>query len=208
MDKKVTDNQDFMLHCGKRLKECREAAGYTQSELAAAIEALPDNNGKTRNDKHISAVERGERRLSIEYARLISQVLNVREEYLLCQDNFRTKEQEQKVLFGGLTNINEFLLSLLKINGISVINTIVETEKGNKFQSTDKPKIIVPEKSLIEKKVNISGEFQTIKNINVCVEINGIKKDVPIDALYYLQKDVMEYFEFKCKQFEKEFQFL
>lgn len=40
------------------------------------------------------------------------------------------------------------------------------------------------------------------------MEINGIKKDVPIDALYYLQKDVMEYFEFKCKQFEKEFQFL
>ena len=36
------------------------------------IESLPENNGKIRSDKHISAIERGERALSIEYATLIA----------------------------------------------------------------------------------------------------------------------------------------
>lgn len=205
MNKKVTDNKEFMLRCGKRVKECREAAGYTQSELSATLETLPENNGKIRNEKHISAVERGERRLSIEYARLISKVLNVREEYLLCQDNFKTKQQKQKSFFGGLTNINQLLLSLLKINGISVIDLLAETEEGHILRSTGDPKIIAPEKCLVGQVLNISGEIQTPKSLKACIEVNGIRKDIPIDMIYYLQKDIMDYAEFKCEQFKKDF---
>ena len=36
--------------------------------------------GKIRSEKHISAIERGERALSIEYATLIAKVLRVRSE--------------------------------------------------------------------------------------------------------------------------------
>ncbi len=94
MEEKVTHNKETMLLCGKRVKECREERGYTQAELIEKIEHLPENNGKTRNEKHLSAVERGERRLSIEYARLISRVLKVREDYLLGYGDFKTGSAE------------------------------------------------------------------------------------------------------------------
>ena len=94
MSKKVSCSKEYMLLCGERLKECREAAGYTQEELINKIMLLPENRGKERNEKHISSVENGRRPLSIEYARLISKVLNVREDYLLGKDNFKTGSEE------------------------------------------------------------------------------------------------------------------
>ena len=78
-----TNSKEYMLRCGERVKKCREKAGLSQEELSAAIESLPENNGKTRSDKQISYIECGQRRLSFEYARLISQVLNVDVDYLL-----------------------------------------------------------------------------------------------------------------------------
>lgn len=86
----VTKTDEKKILCGKRLKECRKRMGYTQQELIALIENLPENNGKTRNEKHLSSVERGLRSLSIEYASLISKVLLVRKEYLLGYDDFMT----------------------------------------------------------------------------------------------------------------------
>ena len=94
MSKNVSCSKEYMLLCGERLKECREAAGYTQEELINKIMLLPENRGKERNEKHISSVENGRRPLSIEYARLISKVLKVKEEYLLGKDDFKTESDE------------------------------------------------------------------------------------------------------------------
>lgn len=94
MSKNVSCSKEYMLLCGERLKKCREAAGYTQEELINKIMLLPENRGKERNEKHISSVENGRRPLSIEYARLISKVLNVREEYLLGKDDFKNGSEE------------------------------------------------------------------------------------------------------------------
>ena len=94
MSKNVSCSKEYMLLCGERLKKCREAAGYTQEELINKIMLLPENRGKERNEKHISSVENGGRPLSIEYARLISKVLNVREEYLLGKDDFNNGSEE------------------------------------------------------------------------------------------------------------------
>lgn len=96
MDKKVTDSRDNMLLCAQRVKKCREEKGLSQEELIQKIELLPENMGKRRNEKHLSAVECGKRRLSIEYARLISKVLMVREEYLLGYDDFKTGTAQKK----------------------------------------------------------------------------------------------------------------
>lgn len=90
MDKKVTDSRDNMLLSAQRVKECRKEKGLSQEELIQRIELLPENRGKHRNEKHLSAIERGKRPLSFEYARLISKVLMVREEYLLGYDDFKT----------------------------------------------------------------------------------------------------------------------
>lgn len=94
MKNNSTNTPEKMLPPGKRVQKYRKAAGLTQPELIEMIEALPENNGKTRNDKHISAIERGERELSIEYAMLISKVLHVRHEYLLGYDDFPTKDDK------------------------------------------------------------------------------------------------------------------
>lgn len=85
-----TNSTEKMLLSGRRLQECRKEAQLTQQELAEKIEALPSNNGRIRSEKHISAIERGERSLSEEYAMLISEVLYVRPEYLLGEDEFKT----------------------------------------------------------------------------------------------------------------------
>lgn len=94
MKNNSTNNKEKMLLLGKRLRECRTAAGLTQPKLIEMIENLPENNGKIRNDKHLSAVERGERILSIEYATLISKVLHIRHEYLLGYDDFPTESDK------------------------------------------------------------------------------------------------------------------
>ena len=89
-----------MFLMGKRLKECRIACGLSQEQLIEAVMKLPDNRGKERSEKQISYLENGTRPISVEYASLLAQVLNVRVEYLLLKDDFRTEhemfEKEQK----------------------------------------------------------------------------------------------------------------
>lgn len=93
MEKKVTQNKESMLPLndtpGKRVKECRKNKRISQRELAERIENLPENNGISRNEKHISAIENDKRPLSEEYARLIAMVLNVDHGYLLCKTNYK-----------------------------------------------------------------------------------------------------------------------
>lgn len=117
----VINTANSMLLSGTRLKECRKAAGLTQSDLISKIEDLPENKGKPRNEKHLSAIERGKRALSPEYANLISLVLEVRPEYLLGSDNIKTFEdyftfmindcfKEAKQTDSALNHLHEYLI--------------------------------------------------------------------------------------------------
>ena len=93
----------------------------TQSDLISKIEDLPENKGKPRNEKHLSAIERGKRALSPEYVNLISLVLEVRPEYLLGSDNIKTFEdyftfmindcfKEAKQTDSALNHLHEYLI--------------------------------------------------------------------------------------------------
>jgi transcriptional regulator with XRE-family HTH domain len=106
-----------MLLLGKRLKECRKAVGFTQPKLVEMIESLPENNGKIRSEKHISAIERGERALSIEYATLIAKVLRVRSEYLLGYDDFQTYSDKSNAFFAKMHKKNVCIEKLIKDMG-------------------------------------------------------------------------------------------
>ena len=46
----VINTANSMLLSGTRLKECRKAAGLTQSDLISKIKDLPENKGKPRNE--------------------------------------------------------------------------------------------------------------------------------------------------------------
>ena len=93
MKPKVTDSTDNKLLCGQRVAECRKRAGYTQEKVIELIMALPENRNKNRTEKQLSYIENGNRSLSIEYAHLLSQVLNVRSAYLLGMDNYKTDDE-------------------------------------------------------------------------------------------------------------------
>lgn len=66
---------------GLRLKDCREASGLTQ-------EALSMKAGYSIQT--ISYIENGKRGMTIESARIFGKYLEVRMEYLLCEDNYKT----------------------------------------------------------------------------------------------------------------------
>lgn len=68
---------------GQRLKECREAARMTQENLAE----ITDYSVQT-----VSYIENGKRGMSKESAYTFAKYLNVRMEYLLCDDDFKTAE--------------------------------------------------------------------------------------------------------------------
>lgn len=117
MEYNSTDSTKKMLLLGKRLRECRKAAGLTQQKLVEMIEALPENNGKIRNEKHISAIERGERALSIEYAILISKVLRINSEYLLGHSDYRTRSDKANAYFDKMHRKNICIENLIKDMG-------------------------------------------------------------------------------------------
>ena len=77
---------------GDRIRECREEKHYTQEQLAQKVRNLPENGDKERSPQHLGCLERGERKLSPEWARLLSKALGVRAEYLLCEDDFKTEQ--------------------------------------------------------------------------------------------------------------------
>ncbi|MBR3968599.1 MAG: helix-turn-helix transcriptional regulator [Clostridia bacterium] len=90
--------------CGERLRACREKKGLTQEELIMEVEALPENNGKSRNEKQVSYIENGTRQISAEYARLFGKVLGVQASYLLGETDYET---EAARFYSAIDNMNK-----------------------------------------------------------------------------------------------------
>jgi transcriptional regulator with XRE-family HTH domain len=84
-------------------------------ELAEKVSNLPSNNGKARTPHQIGYIERGERSLSLEWACLLAEALDVRVEYLLCKDEYRTVSDYEQRFTNGIT-----LESLLAKAGYTV----------------------------------------------------------------------------------------
>lgn len=128
---KVTHNKGTMFLIGERLKSCRKAAGLSQEQLIDIIEALPDNMGKERNVKQISYLENGTRQLSPEYASLLAQALNVRVEYLLLKDDFRTEIEKLTDTLAGMNGIYNHILSLAALHGYETLD--IDFSGSNEF---------------------------------------------------------------------------
>lgn len=71
--------------CGKRLQDIRKEKNLTQEELGEMID---------KNFKTIGAIERGERSLTLDNAKLIGERLNVNPYYLLCETDSKTNHKE------------------------------------------------------------------------------------------------------------------
>ncbi len=120
-----------MFLMGKRLKECRIACGLSQEQLIDAVMKLPDNRGKERSEKQISYLENGTRPISVEYASLLAQVLNVRVEYLLLKDDFRTEHEMFEDGLRGLHDAYSNIVNLIKLHGYDIQE--VDLSESNDF---------------------------------------------------------------------------
>ncbi|EXG86236.1 putative transcriptional regulator [Clostridium sp. ASBs410] len=181
---------------GKRLNECLKDIRMAQKELA-------QKSGYTQ--QYISNIVVGKKNMSHESAEIFANILCVRKDYLLCQDDFKTDNAKRRCSFDYYDEYDKFVSSILNHFGISVIKSIVRTKEGKSFVMTDNPRVIGYEDILVGKKIKISGEVQTPISINVCIEVGGIQKEIPINDLHRLIKDIMGYINFKCEDFQKEF---
>lgn len=109
------DNE--MLSHGERLKNCRKDKGLTQKQLAEQIYNNSDGSSTTGSEKQIGFLENNVREMSDKYAKVLSQALNVRYEYLLLYDNYRTVEElrkAEKAAYNGIDTLLEFIASQQK----------------------------------------------------------------------------------------------
>ena len=74
-------SKNISKECGKRLKECIKESGMTSKELAENCNYVP---------QYISQIINGKRNMSLQAAKSFAKVLSVREEYLLCEDDYKT----------------------------------------------------------------------------------------------------------------------
>lgn len=81
--------KELNTSCGKRLKECLNDSHMTQKELSKRT---------SYSQQYISYVISGKRNASAEALISFAKVLNVRNEYLLCEDDYKTSEDIQKAL--------------------------------------------------------------------------------------------------------------
>lgn len=119
---------------GERIRKCRKMRGLSVIQLCERIELLPDNHGKRRSEKQINYLESGARKLSIEYATLLSQALQVRVEYLLLKDDYMTGHD---MLCASLDKMEEHAKILHSLIRLIVKNQgfdieMIDLERGDK----------------------------------------------------------------------------
>lgn len=134
-----TEQSVDMFEVGRRLRECRELRGLSRDKLVERVEALAENGGKTRSVKQISYIENGTRKLSNEYALLLSRALNIRIEYLLLQDSYRTEGDRIGAIVSGTNKVYDLITELIKLHGYEIVADTfdwepLEEENGNKFR--------------------------------------------------------------------------
>lgn len=136
-----TKSKEELLHeqQGARVRECREMRGLTREELVEQIELLPENGSAPRSEKQIYYIERGDRPMSAEYSRLLSKALNVREQYLLCEDDYKTQSDIFASIAKTKTSKRELIENLLTLHGyliedITEQQPIMTDEKGRQYR--------------------------------------------------------------------------
>lgn len=192
----VTKTDEKKILCGKRLKECRRRMGYTQQELISLIEKLPENNGKIRNEKHLSSVERGLRSLSIEYASLISKILLVRKEYLLGYDDFMTGSDETRAFFNDCDQKYACINFLISRAGYSEISTSNTRYQQLYISSDDTEDTINKKINFAKRGLDSTPEYDVIyadtkgRKIHLTSsELNKIYDDIEFFIRYRLEKE-------------------
>lgn len=121
---------------GKRVKECYEELGMKQIDFARKVGYSP---------QHINRVVKGERPLTQQAAFLFGEKLNVRPEYLLCEDDLKYKdtERENNTICYERFSFMRFLMELGCYGIVEILEspehaTGIRDSKGNTLQLMQK----------------------------------------------------------------------
>lgn len=162
MDKKYTKN----IECGLRLKECRKSKGLTQEKLAIS---------SNYSVQTVSYIENGTRNMSREAAHAFSKILEVREEYLLCEDNAKTVDDLSRTIEYQYRNEKK----LLKVfNGLGYWEF---------FKFIDTPK-------------TLNTEFIEIEKVTFCIPGDQFVTCTEKEYDAFLE-EIQEYIRFKLNHF-------
>lgn len=104
-----------MFEVGRRLRECRELRGLSREQLSEKVYSLVNDGENTISVKQIGYIECGTRTLSPKYLKLLSRALEVREEYLSLEDNYRTGEERFAAVFDGAESSTKVLHSMIEL---------------------------------------------------------------------------------------------
>lgn len=191
-------NRELNSEQGRRLRECLRDKIMSQKELS-------EKSGYT--PQHINNVIGGTRNMSSQSAEVFANILEVRKEYLLCQDDYKTFNTITEYVRKSLDTNNDAVIALLNSAGLHITGSIIECESGDTFTTSNIPKICIPQEDIIGngEAVEICGELQTPKSMKIYVEVGEIKKEIPQDFLHYLYEDITDYIKFKCNKFKDKY---
>ena len=97
-------NEELNKKRGQRLKECRELRKMTQNKLAMLSHCSPQS---------ISYIENGRRGMSRELAHIFAEKLQVKEEYILLESDFKTDSEKIKYENNIMDAIDNFAFKYL-----------------------------------------------------------------------------------------------
>lgn len=196
---KKTPKKEQNTLCGERVRLCRLSKGLTLEQLAEKVEALPSNNERARSSRHIGYVERGERTLSLEWACLLAEALDVRVEYLLCKDDFQTEWERELHPFAKKIAVKRFQKG--------IINAVL-SEYGASFVSSAEYDF-VPDmptedfcKLTTEEQERLMGDYFRIADEGVFYLLRGndIIATIPEQEKERLEEDICDYIGLKMNK--------
>ena len=145
--------------------------------------------------------------MSQESAETFANILEVRKEYLLGRDNFKTFNSITDYICNQLEDSNDAIIALLNLVGLHITGSIIECESGDIFATESMPNICIPQKDISGngEAIEICGELQIPKSMKILVEVDKIRKEIPQEDLYYLYEDIIDYIRFKSNKFKYKF---
>lgn len=148
------NQEELNMICGERLRKCIEEKGMKQKDVAAAAHFT---------EQHISNIVKGKCKLTTDTARSLSKVLGVRIEYLLCEDDYKTKFDYHLSSMKNMEEITNCLCKILDCKGYSLHHDeYTESAKPYKVITIDSTEIEdTPENELnklIERKLYLADE--------------------------------------------------
>lgn len=171
---------------GKRLNECLNSKKMSQKEFA-------EKSGYTK--QYISYIVTGKKNISSESAEIFSNILQVRKEYLLCKDNYKTLEDMFSDELNNVKKEEDILRKavqlMLQVFGISVGEPYVENWSGQ--EKTD---------HLCDNGIMLIHQL-----VHICID-DKEPLEIPYATLHDYVERIIEYAGFQAEKLKNNYESL